>query len=205
MRVAVLTSYSDGTPWAAATLPNTLDYCLRHGYSFHAARLTYAEAKLSLLVSDLMNSCDLVWAIDADCLITNHTTRIENVPGLGPHVSVCEEGMPWLAWNRINCGSMVYRSTPQSHAFIVAVRDAEPEWRDNPSYPFISQSWIAAHADRFGDGVTICPPRTFNSVAWTQHGGGTTWEHGDLVYHPCCHPPEARLEILRQKLSEVVR
>lgn len=204
--IAITVSASAGTPWAKVTVPNTAEYCLRHGYSLVVFNETYGEALASQnQIINLLDRFDLVWATDADVLITNHAKRIEDVPGLGPHCSVCEEGMPWLAWNRLNCGSMVYRSTDKSRDFLAAVRDAEPEWRSNPRYPFVSQSWIADHADSFGDGVTILPPRAFNSVAWEQHGGGTTWEPGDLVYHPCCHPYGRREEILRNKLAEVVR
>lgn len=206
MKIGITVSVSAGTPWALVTIPNTTEYCWRHGYSLF---LFYEDYRAGLASQNqliaLLDLVDLVWSIDADVLITNHTKRIEDVSPLGPHCTICEEGMPWLAWNRINCGSIVYRSTDKSREFLAAVRDAEPEWRSNQRYPFVSQSWIAEHAERFGDGVTIVPPRTFNSVAWEQHGGGTTWQPGDLVYHPCCFPRERREEILQGKLAEVVR
>jgi hypothetical protein len=206
MKVAVSISISDGSPWARVSVPNTFEYCFRHGYSLAVFYEQYKEALVSQgQIVDLLSRFDLVWCIDADVLITNHTKRIEEVEGLGPHCTVCEEGMPWLKWNRLNCGSMVYRATDKSREFLTAVREAEPEWRDNPTYPFVSQSWIAAHAESFGDALTILPPRAFNSVAWQQNGGGTTWQPGDLVFHPCCHPRELREEILRNKLPEVVR
>lgn len=206
MKVAIATSFSGGAPWARVSVPNTFDYCCRHGYTLVAFHETYEEALVSQWqIIDLLSRFDVVWTIDADVLITNHTKRIEEVVGLGPHVTVCEEGMPWLPWNRLNCGSMVYRATDKARTFLAAVCAAAPEWRSNPNYPFVSQSWIAAHADSFGDAITILPPRAFNSVAWQQHGGGTTWQPGDLVFHPCCHPPERREEILRNKLMEVVR
>lgn len=204
--IAVTVSLSSGTPWARVTVPNTEDYCWRHGYSLFLCHEDYRSGLSGQnQILAMLQIADLVWSIDADVLITNHALRIEEVPGLGPHCTICEEGMPWLPSNRLNCGSIVYRSTEKTREFLRAVRDAEPEWRNNPRYPFVSQSWIAEHADGFGDGVTVLPPRTFNSVAWQQHGGGTTWQPGDLVFHPCCFPQEQRERILRDKLAEVVR
>jgi hypothetical protein len=206
MKVCLYVNKSDRTPWAAATVPNTAEYCLRHGYSLIVRDIPYMECiKGQDEIIELLSIYDLVWTIDADCLITNHRIRIEDVPGLGRDVTVCEEGMPWLTSNRINCGSIVYRATEQTKSLLRQLRDAFPEWCNNPAYPFISQSWLGTHAERFVDSLTILPPRVFNSVAWQQNGGGTLWQSGDLVYHPCCHPHERRLEILKAKLGEVIK
>lgn len=207
MKVCVYVTVSDGTPWAAATVPNSAEYCLRHGYSLLVRNIGYtvALAESQRDIVSLLSAYHLVFALDADCLITNHTTRIESVPFLGEGVTVCEEGMWWLPQNRINCGAMVYRATHHAINFLLAVQRAEPEWRDKKRFPYATQSWIAANAESFGDSLTIAPPRTFNSVSWQWHGGGTTWEPGDLVFHPCCHPHEKRLEILQDKLAEVIR
>ena len=205
MRVCVFTNVGD-TPWSFATVPSNAEYCLRHGYSLDVRRMAYDEALASQdVILDLLGTFDLVWAIDADCLITNHRQRIEEVPGLGYGATVCEEGMPWLSWNRLNCGSVVWRSTAGSRRLLRAMRDARGDWLDRARYPFWTQSWLAEQAERFADCLTILPPRAFNSVAWTQDGGGTTWQRGDLVYHPCCYPPEARFGVLAHKLQEVIR
>jgi hypothetical protein len=206
VRVCVFVTASDSTPWAAVSVPNTADYCVRHGYSLVLRHMSYAEAlTCQNEIIELLGRHDLLWTIDADCLITNHKTRIETVPGLGPHVTVCEEGMWWYPQNRINCGSMVWRSTDNSRTILREMLAAAPEWSNRNRYPNISQSWLADKAERYADSLTILPPRAFNSVAWQQEGGGTLWEPGDLVYHPCCHPHERRAEILRAKLQEVVR
>ena len=205
--VCVYVTISAGTPWAAASLPNTAEYCLRNGYSLVARNLPYAVAlaESQREIVSLLSTHDLVFCIDADCLITNHTTRIDCIDGVGDHVTVCEEGMWWLPQNRINCGAMIYKATHDTVKFLLAVQQAEPEWRDTKRFPYATQSWIAANADFFKDALKIAAPRTFNSVAWEWHGGGTTWQPGDFVFHPCCHPPEKRLRILREKMSEVVR
>lgn len=204
MSVVVFVNVGD-TPWARVTVPANSEYCLRHGYSLDVRRMTYDQALASQdVILDLLATFDLVWAIDADCLITNHRKRIEDVPGLGDDCTVCEEGMPWLSWQRLNCGSMVWRATNGSRRLLRTMRDARHEWLDRARFPYWTQSWLAEHAQRFADCLTILPPRAINSVSWTQHGGGTTWQPGDLVFHPCCHPPEDREAVLSAKLQEVL-
>lgn len=206
MNVCIYISASASTPWASVSVPNTFEYCGRHSYSM---LVRYGEYQSCLRnqheIMHLLDRYDLVWTLDADCLITNHNLKIEEVPGLGNHCTVCEEGMPWLSWNRLNCGAIVYRSTEPTRKLLRAIHEAEPQWSNPSAYAFVWQSWLADHAERFSDCLTILPPRSFNSVAWEQHGGGTTWERGDFVFHPCCHPHSKREQILRDKLPEVMR
>jgi hypothetical protein len=57
-------------------------------------------------------------------------------------------------------------------------------------------------ADVLGDTLTVLPPRAFNSVAWNHSGGGSHWQPGDLVYHPCGIVPHSlRAEALRDIAS----
>jgi hypothetical protein len=76
--------------------------------------------------------------------------------------------------------------------------DAEPEWR---RLPYITQSWLSDRLPQLQRDrtLTLLPPRAFNSTAWNHSGGGSHWEPGDLVYHPCgIVPHELRAEALRE-------
>jgi len=205
VRVAIITSASGGTPWAKATVPCNAEYALRHGYSLLVKHETYERGLAEGLHGILrtLDEYDLVWTLDADCLVTNHTLRIEDVPGLGEHVTLCEEGI--MPRNRFNCGSMVWRDTDGTRGLIHDLIASEEEWRNPSKCEFIWQSWLANHAEQLGDTLTVLPQRAFNSVAWEHSGGGCLWQPGDFVYHPCGFDHANRLPTLERMCGEVVR
>jgi hypothetical protein len=210
MRVAVLTSVSANiAEMAALTVPNKLEYCLRHGYSLVVDSRPYTEAvqKVRQAVMPLFDEFDIVWALDCDAVITDMTRPIHTLPCLGPGATVCEEGI--VAWNRLNCGSIVWRRGARSRYLLCRIEESTPEW---VAMPCVWQTWLAEHAETLGDILTIAPLRSFNSCAWTHPGGGSGesgshWESGDLVFHPCgVYPTPARLDVILSALeSGVVR
>jgi len=182
MNVAIYTSISPGcADFAAATTPSKLRYCLRHGYSLVLRNRPYHEAVLQSLndVQRLLDQFDMVWTLDADCLVTG-TAPIHEVPGIGPHVTVCKEAI--CDWNILNCGSMAWRRTLTTRSLLKEIAILEHKWR---AMPCGWQTLLAEHAGHIGDALTVLPPRSFNSVAWNHSGGGSHWQPGDLVYHPC--------------------
>lgn len=197
MRVAIATSISQGcSAFAKATTPSKLAYCLRHDYSLVLINRPYVEAVvegLRDLWRMLDDGYDLIWGLDADCLITG-TAPIHQLPELGDHITVCEEQI--VNWNRLNCGSMVWRNTDRTRIVLSEMIAAEPQWRGMPCQ---SQTWLAENAPMLGDAVKIVRQRSFNSVAWNHSGGGCHWQPGDLVYHPCGIVPHSlRAEALRE-------
>jgi hypothetical protein len=182
MSVAIYTSISAGcAEFAKATTPSKTAYCVRHGYSLVLRNRDYYAAQLQSLhdIYLMLNSFDVVWALDADCLITG-TTPIEMVPGIGPNVTVCEEMI--VGWNRLNCGSMIWRSTDATRMLLGDMMDAEEQWRQMPCG---WQTWLADREAKLGNRLKVVPQRSFNSVTWNHSGGGSHWQPGDLVYHPC--------------------
>lgn len=187
MRVAIVTSVSRNiSEMASAVMDNRMQYCLRHGYSmlYDYKELADAYAGVATLVP-LLDAYDLIWTLDADAVITNMAKRIEELECLGPHVTVCEEGI--VAWNRINCGSIVWRSTPESKWLLNSITIQKAQWA---ALPCVWQTWLAARAGELGDILTVAPLRAFNSCEWNKPGGGddppgTNWHPGDFVYHAC--------------------
>jgi hypothetical protein len=200
MNVAVVTSVSTNVAdFAEATIPNKLSYCLRHGYSLIADNEIYevAVARTDRLCAYL-DRFDFLWALDADAVITNMDVRIESLPCLGPHVTVCEEGI--VPWNRVNCGSMVWRNTFQSRWLANTITALRPAWLGLACQ---WQTWLGNTAETLGEVVTVAPVGAFNSCEWTHPGGqsespGTHWKPGDLVYHACgVFPREEKLRRVR--------
>ena len=198
MKVAILTNVSDGTPWAEIVMPGRLRYCIRHGYAMVCLACDYYAAQMEALltIKHLLQRFDLVWSLGADCLITNHTLRIEGLDCLGPHMSICEEGLgPHVL---VNGDSIVWRATDQSIALLDEVIAAEPEWRQ---MAFSQQQWLMVHRERIGDRMTIMPRTACNSV---HYGDICHWQHGHFVYHPCGAETTSRCEALRLVSQKVI-
>jgi uncharacterized protein YuzB (UPF0349 family) len=198
MKVAILTNVSDGTPWADIVMPGRLRYCIRHGYAMVCLACSYRSSHMEvvLAVKHLLERFDLVWSLGADCLITNHTMRIEEVGCLGPHMSICEEGLGPHAL--VNGDSIVWRATKETIELIDEMVAAEAEWSQ---MQFWQQQWLMIHCERLSHCMTIAPKRAFNSV----HLGNTNhWQHGDFVYHPCGNSPDIRCNLIREHLERVV-
>lgn len=210
MKVALVTSVSANiAKLAAVTVPNKLEYCLGHDYSLIVDNRPYDEAVHALrsVLVPLLDVYDLVWALDSDAVITDMTKPIHTLPCLGPGLTVCEEGI--VGWNRLNCGSMVWRAGSRSRYLINRIDESTAEWA---AAPCGWQSWLGSYAAAFSDEMTVAPLRSFNSCAWNLPGGsigesGSHWEHGDFVFHPCgVYPQSERIEVVRSVLdSGVIR
>jgi len=192
---------------ASLTVANRMEYCLRHGYSFIADNKPYAKAVAGVAsLVPLFDMYDLVWTLDADAVVTNMTQRVDELPCLGPHVTVCEEGI--VPWNRINCGSIVWRDTLETRWLLESITVQRHQWT---SLPCVWQTWLAIRAADLGDVLTIAPLRSFNSCEWNRPGGGdgppgSHWKPGDFVCHPCgVFPAEEKLRRVANVLLEVER
>lgn len=206
MRVLLFTSVSSKIAGIAGlTIPNKSAYCMRHGYSLVIDNRPYEEAVAATRdLARLLDTYDLVWSLDADAVITDMHQRIEELACLGPHATVCEEGI--VPWNVINCGSMVWRSTDATKQLLHAIAGSRSEWA---GMPCIWQTWLQVHRGSLGDALTVAPLRAFNSCVWNKPGGGegepgSHWQPGDFVYHPCgVFPLEERERWIVNALRQV--
>jgi hypothetical protein len=206
MKVAVVTSVSENiAEMAALTVPNKLAYCLRHGYSLVVNNESYQDAVMNWpkAVAKLLDSFDLVWCLDSDAVITDLDRPIHSLPGLGPCLTVCEEGI--VDWNRINCGSTVWMSGSMARYLLSRIDECFHEWEKMPCQ---QQTWLGVQADRSGDLIKVAPLRSFNSCAWNHDGDDikprSHWQPGDFVFHPCgVFPHSQRLVSVRAALEMV--
>jgi hypothetical protein len=204
MKVALCTSVSSNiAELATLTVPNKLQYCLQHGYSLVVDNQPYEEAMRNThYLCELLDRFDLIWALDADAIITDMSQPIHTLSCLGPHVTVCEEGA--VEWNWINCGSMVWKNTLVSRTILQTIAMERERW---DSLPCQWQTWLGGYAKARPEYVTVAPLRSFNSCLWNRPGNGEFnpgghWEPGDFVYHPCgVFPPEEKLRWIQNALS----
>jgi hypothetical protein len=208
MNVAIVTSVSANVAdMATITTPNKLEYCLRHGYSLVLDNQPYDEAVLNTHhIANYLNRFDMVWTMDADTVITDMTQRIETLPYIGPHMTVCEEGI--VEWNRFNCGSVVWRNTPETRGLLHAIHGRADEWR---SLPCQWQTWLSHITCEPANLITVAPVGAFNSCVWNRPANardeiGGHWKPGDFVYHPCgVFPASEKLKWVQKALQTVTR
>lgn len=186
MKIAILTNTSDEIKHTSKlTVSNKYEYCERHNYALIVNNEPYDSANMDVMrkKASLLNIYDMVWALDSDALITNMTIRVEELSCLGPHMTVCPEGI--TKWSLLNCGSTIWKKTDKTFALLKKLHECIPEWK---AMPCGWQSWLQVYQDHIGDAVTIAPLRSFNSCVWNMPGGGigtpgSNWQHGDFVCH----------------------
>ena len=208
MSVAIVTSVSENiSELATLTMPNKSEYCLRHGYSLVADNQPYETALGRIdLLCHYLDRFDFIWTLDCDAIVTNMAVPIDSLGCLGPNVTVCEEGM--VDWNRINCGSMVWKDTLKTRWLANNCSETKQQWL---SLPCQWQTFLANNAEELGDVLTVAPLRSFNYCVWNRPANardevGGNWQSGDLVYHPCSVFPYAeRLRWLSDALCKVER
>lgn len=180
---------------------------MRHGYSMHIwnGDYTYANSHMDYLIN-ILDNCDILWLCDADVVITDMTKKIEDLKCLGPNVTICEE--PIVEWNRINCGSVIFKNTSKSRSLLTKIAVNYDKWH---GLPCGWQSWLQLPGVVDDGTVTIAPQRSFNSVVWNFPGGksglsGYNWDIGDFVYHPCgIYPLELRYRCLEEVVTKGIK
>lgn len=208
MRVAVITSASANiADYATLTTANKVEYCLRHGYSLVLDNQPYYEAiKNAHWICVYLDRFDLIWMLDSDAVITDMRQPIHELPCLGPHVTVCEEGI--VDWNWLNCGSVVYRNTLEARTILHTIAVERPHWEQLACG---WQTWMNAYARARPQNVTVAPLRAFNSCVWNRPANardeiGGHWQPGDFVYHPCgVYPQDERTRWIKEALCKVAR
>jgi hypothetical protein len=206
--VAVVTSVSANVAdLAAITVPNKLEYCLRHGYTLICDNQPYEEAVANVdLLCHYLDRFDMLWTLDCDAVITDMRQPIHELACIGQHVTVCEEGI--VSWNQLNCGSMVWRDTIKARALLQTISEDRERWA---GLPCGWQTLLGDVASLGVDVLTVAPLRAFNSCVWNRPANerdevGGHWQPGDFVYHPCgVFPMAERTQWIARALDEVVR
>ena len=207
MRVAILTSVSSNiSDIAMLTLPNKIEYCLKHDYSLIIDNSSYEESCVQMTkLIPLFYNYDMIWTLDADTLITNMNIRIEQLSCLWPNVTVCEDGL--FSWELINCGSMVWKNTQKSKELLQKISYSKNIWEKKLC---IWQTWLGEIREQLTDTLTIAPIRCFNScVTWANGDDKNlgligTWEKGDFVYH-ACGLGDNKIACLQEQFDSIIR
>lgn len=178
---------------ASVTLPTVSEYAARRGYSHVTCVGSAAEenSKYGFRKTDIalamLRGTDVLWVLDVDAIITNHTVRLEDFLDhnyfYGTHDA-----------NGFNAGSYLIRNTDEGQNFLNEVLNSEPFFAGE------QPAMETALANKTGIFGKMLPQCSINSYLYEEYGQQRShaegqWQPGDLVLHlPGC-TNQRRIEI----------
>lgn len=216
MVMAVLTMNDGGYDYLAPLTwdANGLRYCEQWGYPYHVINDFEGKppgfAKIDNMLAICNENPEVEWIFwkDMDGLVTNFTTRIEDIVDNNYHVMLTT----W--WNGINNGMMLVRNSEQGRAWLSMIMSKLPEYANHPVQ---EQQVMIDTFEEWKHIIKICPQRAFNAACFSDgaHRGAYTttkdtlgtdgqWQPGDFVMHWPGQDPYLRLALARKYLPQVV-
>jgi hypothetical protein len=214
-KTAILTAHDDNfKELADLVIPNTQKYCDKHGYGFFVYKIESTEHyqgfyKLQELLNLLsFREFDLVWCVDMDVLITNHSIALTDFIDQDNELYITKDV------NGINAGSFIIKNTAWAKLFLMSVLDLMKDGKFE-----CEQDAINYLVEACWDRVKFLPHPSINSYIYDEYGApkwgrikeGETlkptikegnWERGCFALHMPGVPQGRRVEIVKNILNE---
>jgi len=211
MKCAIASLYLDNfIEIGKITDENKIKYCSTHGYDFICERNNLdfiGFDKIEILINNLPKY-DYIWWNDADSLITNFSTKIEDRVFKGYDLII--------SWDELflNAGSFIIKNSDESMDFLKLIMSYKETWKHNPA---AEQGVITAlfNHDKFQQSsfyqkIKVVSQRYLNSFPeerlvkypnMLQHG---IWNKGDWLIHLSGISNEERLKIINKYIEQTV-
>lgn len=118
MKIKVITAFEGECLYKDITVPNMQEYCDRHGYelvtkfdNWDYSERYYYWRKVEM-IKEHIGTCDYLLFLDADCLITDQTKKVEDVFDLNYNINVSTDD-----WD-IQCGGMFFKNSDWTINFL---------------------------------------------------------------------------------------
>ncbi len=203
IKVTLMTAASrEYWPLMEISAPNKLEYCLKFGVQFamnaHLGNAgcydNWGEREQFMLDALSVYSCDWLWFMGADTIITNMQTDIRQ------HCNPEYDLIIGVDINGINNDSFLLKNSKASHDFLKRVLYR----RDQPTDQHAMGMELGT-AMR----TALVSQRLFNSFKYDEYQYGEyekgNWQPGDLVIHFPGLYYERRLALMREFLGKVQR
>lgn len=198
------------------TAPNKLEYCNRHGYTFHQEPFTNCMwqgfERLPHLAEMLYAGLfDWIYCLGCDALITNLNIRLETLINPAFGIIMATDAM------MIQSDSFLIQNAHNS----LALLDKAWEHRGAPIGKASEQSTIQGLMSNpfYSNTVKLVPQRTLNSYEYslyndmgppyTSHrdrfGNDGQWQRGDFVLHVPGRPLDTKIRTLASHVPSIVR
>ena len=217
LNTAIVTAYDDNyRPLAETVMPNSIEYCAKHGYGLFNYKLEDSEVysgfqKIEKLLNLLLfGGVDLVWCIDIDVLITNHNIHIEKFIDTKHDFYITKDV------NGINAGSFIIKNSDWSRWFLKKILSLQG------MFP-CEQNAIEHILHKISGAESYCmmlPHPSINSYLYDEYGpnwgminGGKEskpshedgdWRKGDFALHLPGIPLERRIDIFNKIKEEII-
>lgn len=217
MRLGILvTSTPEHLPLARITVPNRLEYCARHGYSFFLDVAPFVDPERIVAMQKFLGQVDWLWYQGTDLLITDQRKRAEDLIRPGTDFLIGEDRFG------INSDSMLFRDCGSCHALLAILKNWRRDGYKDEQACLAELLGGSGHDWRVtkviervqGLRAVIAPQREFNAYPdydyYAIHSGGNPndpgrWQKGDFVAHFPGMPMERKIQRCVGFLSEVVR
>jgi len=211
MNICLFTqSNSAFAPVSEITHPILAEYASRHGYDLFRTNQDVGWQRSIVwdryrILSDFCDRYDVLVHIDSDVLITNLNIRIEDLlPDKEQIVladCMCEDGK-----RRLNDGIAIFKTSPYMK-WLLGECYAAPE-----SSPILcGQDVLQArhNSGKLEGKLKVERQKAMNSFLYAEYGMSPltvgNWSKGDFVLHLPGISNHRRVEILREKVEEIVR
>lgn len=212
MRTTVLTTISDSWKELGDTvLPVMAAYCKKQVYSFEVRTIpsTFEFHKIHAVLDVLASGEDLVFCLDSDILITNHTRMVEEFIDSEHDLFITQD------INEINIGSFIVKNTFWARGllcYVAECSDAENEQNgfkphmENPEVKILPHPSINSYPyDEYAPTYGLIPGRSplLGITGRPTHEQGN-WEPGDFIAHLPGLPLQRRIEIFTKMKDQIV-
>jgi hypothetical protein len=203
--VGVCTHYtSDWSKLAAITVPILDEYCIKHRYHISVQEVVpyipYNGRDKILQAKYLLEYNDIVMVMDADAMITNFTTKVEDFIKDDYDLFVTRD------YNGINCGVFIIRNSKWG----IDLLDYFLNSIDGDIH--CEQDALNKYVNEYGmDRICIVEHPAFNSLLYENYPeivglkeSKGQWRVGDFVLHLPGIGMQKRIDILNETKNKIV-
>ncbi len=187
---------------SAISLPNKLEYCMRHDYQFIRERfisknIYFMEIERLLQILEALKNTDWVISMGADTLITNMGIKAEDIISKYAGVDI----IVGRDVNGINCDVLFVRKCDGVTNWIMTLVYKTKEYR---AYQFAMEAIKPEGAN-----IAIIPQKEINAMPYWLYNypddKGGTWQEGDYIFHAAGLGKEARVAVMKEIAGKVKR
>lgn len=201
---------------AEKTVPNKVEYCQRHGYSFNHKSKDFV-GNLSLGYEKIRHIMDLskdnnnqwIFFLGCDTLIMNFNIKVESLINLAaPHqfLVIASDS------SGVNADSFILRNNKQGKEWLNLLWNKRVEW--DKEYPY-EQGAMWTYNQQFGDCIKLVPQKMMNSYDYKEkthcehhkdrlgtYGGFT---EGDFIVHWPTRSLKERLQLYAKYKTMIIK
>lgn len=206
------------------TEPITRDYCARHGYNFETKKYWFKQFSLRCgthhflaferwrWFAEVLETCDMLFAIGSDVLITNHTMKLEDVAH-NRKIFLCAKDSQGFSSD-----TLLVRRTDRTLALLRNVAALQNKFSNTPDNQLDLAAFEYA-APNYADVIEYMTQRELNAYAYKHYahlggryaqaldadGNDGQWQRGDFVLHVPGLPKQQKIQILKEHIPLIVK